>query len=200
MIDSEARKDLSQRIRQLVTGRITNDAFDDLVYAPYMAHSDAAVREIATFGSSLYGDLYRYRLKGEHAVDSQTRAAAARCVLFLRSDLEYCWPEPPKYDLLFGIAWAAIYLAIPLAIALFVISLFAALSRDFTSFAIIAACGFSPLAVRWLLMKVSARHFDSLWDSFRAHGDYDVWPFIREEDFEHAQRTLHLLGSVTVED
>jgi len=89
MVDSLKRRQLSQHLRQLVTGRATNDEFDEWYYNDYETSEDRATQAISAFGYSLYSDLWPYRLRGVHAVDKETRRTAARCVLFLRSKLEY---------------------------------------------------------------------------------------------------------------
>jgi hypothetical protein len=30
---------------------------------------------------------------------------------------------------------------------------------------------------------------------FRSAGDFDVWPFLKREEFDNARQTCHLLGS-----
>lgn len=42
MIDPEVRKSLSQDVRRLITGRMTNDAFDDIYYEEYQSADDRA--------------------------------------------------------------------------------------------------------------------------------------------------------------
>ncbi|MEL6899243.1 MAG: hypothetical protein AAFP90_24330, partial [Planctomycetota bacterium] len=54
MVDSKLRKLLSQDIRRLVTGRMTNDDFDDAYYEHYGSSDDRAILEISGFRYSLY--------------------------------------------------------------------------------------------------------------------------------------------------
>jgi hypothetical protein len=87
MIDRKLRAELSQDIRRLATGRMTNDAFDDLYYEVYERSDDRAVNEIAAFCYGLYSSdlLFPIRLRGRYALDAETKRTIARCVLFLRS-------------------------------------------------------------------------------------------------------------------
>ncbi|HVC98463.1 MAG TPA: hypothetical protein VND64_32650 [Pirellulales bacterium] len=54
MVDHEARQALSLALRRLVTGRMTNDEFDDLYYGSWVNSSDRAVDVIATSAYCLY--------------------------------------------------------------------------------------------------------------------------------------------------
>jgi hypothetical protein len=194
MVDRLARDDLRLHVRRLVTGRMTNDEFDDVVYAPYCDHEDRAVQEITYFGWSLYGDLQTYRLKGRHAVDRDNRRAAARCILFLRSGLEYEWPSFPGGGVAGALAGCTIGLGLPLGIALMLISLALLVSKDYAWFSIIALTGTAVLAARSVVTSANRRRQTQAWDAFRANGHFDVWPFIHREEFDEARRTLHMLG------
>jgi hypothetical protein len=95
MIDVQARYKLAEASRWLVSGLITNWQYDDRVLdgGRILASNDPAVREIYNKGFwLLYDDLRQYRLNGRYRLSTQTRRAAARCVLFLKSGLPYGWP------------------------------------------------------------------------------------------------------------
>lgn len=95
MIDAQARSKLAEASRWLVTGLITNFQYDDRVLddAQIWASRDPAVREIHNKGFWLmYDDLRQNRFKDKDRLSPQTRGAAARCVLFLKSDASYGWP------------------------------------------------------------------------------------------------------------
>src|SRR5262245_24251555 len=49
MVDFSTRKDLSQDLRRLVTGRMTNDEFDEVAYGRFFDSKDRAVDSIAHF-------------------------------------------------------------------------------------------------------------------------------------------------------
>jgi len=41
----------------------------------------------------LYDDMFRHRADGPHALAKDDRRSVARWVLFLRTDIEYSWPN-----------------------------------------------------------------------------------------------------------
>jgi hypothetical protein len=88
MIDRAARDVLALALRRLACGRITNDEFD----ASLRSSEDIAVIAIADAAWTLYDDFREHYLKGRDALPPQAKRGVARCLLFLRSDLEYPWP------------------------------------------------------------------------------------------------------------
>jgi hypothetical protein len=202
-MDPQLRKRLSQDLRRLVTGRMTNDAFDDAYYEQYSSSNDSAIAAVAEFGFGLYSSdtLMAYRLRGRHRLGRTTRRAAARCVLFLRSKLAYEWPKEPnsiKAQLLWALAFN---LSLPGGIALLICSalplvFFGADDPEF--FLPIAAFGALCLSTSiWYLFGSSgyvAEYNSPERGAWRQAGDFDVWPFYRREDFYRARRTAFLLG------
>ena len=153
MIDALKRRQLSSQLRHLVTGRATNDQFDEWYYNDYEESQDRAVQAVSAFGYGLYSSdvLSPYRLRGIHAVDSRTRTTAARCVLFLRSSLEYEWPDQPDSPAARLLQGMAFFLGLPVGIVLGLISIPLIFTRD-TGFAIwLGAAGASVLILSaWL--------------------------------------------------
>ncbi len=203
MIDHEIRRKLSQDLRHLVIGTITNDDFDDNYEDLYVTCSDVAVQEIGRCGWGMYSDSHRYRLRGKYAVDGERKRMAARCVLFLRSGLEYQWPPPPGS---FGVyvAHAVSWLGIPAGIAL-LLCWFPLLAMGIKDVEFMTPFGL--LGCVWLVwsiwyLRVGRRKAgeSSEWKAWRASGDFDVWPFFRREDFYVARREHHLLGVATASD
>ncbi len=98
MIDREARDSLAQETRHLVVGLTTNDEYRDR--RPWS--SDPAVDEVHMHGVwQLYDDLHEHKLMGDYAVTKEGRREVARWILFLKSDLEYEWPNfSPLIDIL----------------------------------------------------------------------------------------------------
>ena len=97
MIDINARSQLAQAARALATGRITNNEFE----ARVPRSADPAVDEIYQRGLwPLYDDLVVHRLSGARKLDPDSRRFAARCIVFLKSDLPYSWPTYPPLRLL----------------------------------------------------------------------------------------------------
>lgn len=186
-IDRQQRDKLSQDLRRLVTGRMTNDEFDEAYFDEYESSPDTAVREIATFGYGLYSSdvLMPYRLKGRHRVPDDVRQAACRCMLFLRSDRPYEWPPLPAETgsrLLQSLSFS---LGLPGSIALLIIAAALLLAGDApfaTSLAIPAA---ALLVVSgWVLFRSDSTPQRQAW---RDSGDFKVWPFLRVEDFDVAR-------------
>jgi hypothetical protein len=194
MIDAELRKSLSQDIRRLVGGRMTNDAFDDVYYEAYEASADRSVRETATFCYGLYSsDLpIPYRLRGWHAVDDETKTTAARCVLFLRSGFEYEWPEAPDNPLVRLLAGLAMFLGLPAGIAILLVSIPLALSGPDEMTAPLAIAGAILLLGSAALAFCWPWFLANDWKSFQESGDHDVWPFVKRKDFDKACATCHL--------
>ena len=98
-MDAIARSKLAEAGRALVSGRITNDEFDDRV----PRSTDPAIREICEKGFwTLYDDLRVHRLTGSRKLQPEQREFAARCIMFLKSGLSYRWPVTSTTRLLFG--------------------------------------------------------------------------------------------------
>jgi hypothetical protein len=92
MIDREARRQVAELLRHLVSGQITNDEFEDRLP---QGSADRGVSEISSEAWYLYSDLWEHRLVGEQRLSPEARTSVARTVLFLQSDREYEWPEWP---------------------------------------------------------------------------------------------------------
>jgi hypothetical protein len=87
MIDRPARDQLSRNLRLLVSGKISNDQFEDGIPET----SDAAIVAFAGMAWLLYSDMYK--LVGRSAIEPSARREVLRWVLFLDSDYHYCWPK-----------------------------------------------------------------------------------------------------------
>jgi hypothetical protein len=101
LIDRASRDALAELARHFVAGRITNRELEDRL----PRSNDCAIREIwwnALWG--LYDDFHKHRLVGRYYIPRNSRADLARCVLFLKTDLEYEWtPYPPEPRILTGL-------------------------------------------------------------------------------------------------
>ncbi|WP_370677364.1 hypothetical protein [Pleomorphomonas sp. PLEO] len=91
MIDRSARAQLSKNLRLLISGKISNDQFEDTVPTT----EDAAIQAITEMAGLLYGDMSEHRLVGLHSIEPSDRREALRWILFLDSDFEYRWPQIP---------------------------------------------------------------------------------------------------------
>jgi hypothetical protein len=92
-----ARQRLAERLRQLASGRITNDEFDNNACRGSGETPDGAAWEVYRFAWCFYDDLYQHRLRGRNRLSPMQRRAFARCVLFLRTELPYEWPKRAKW-------------------------------------------------------------------------------------------------------
>jgi hypothetical protein len=201
MIDSELRQRLSQDLRRLVTGRMTNDQFDNACEDNYDDAIDLAVTRIAEFGYCLYSsDLpFPYRLRGRHALSASTRRTAARCVLFLRTEYEYEWPEYPPMPFASFCRGLAFPFGVSLGIALLICSVPMLLMQlDGTPlFVGIALAGFTTLAssLWYSFGRIGNRSVlrSPNWVRWRNSGDYDVWPFRQREEFYAARMSVAVL-------
>jgi hypothetical protein len=90
MIDRRGRTDVSELLRHLVAGQITNDEFEDRLPT---SSEDRAVNEVSEEAWHLYSDLWEHRLTGAERVPEEARQHVARWILFLQSELEFEWPE-----------------------------------------------------------------------------------------------------------
>jgi hypothetical protein len=212
VVDRNLRQQLSQDLRRLVTGRMTNDEFDDAYYDQFYNSKDRAVVEIAEFGYGLYSsDLLRpYRLKGRYAVKKDTRRTVARCVLFLRMEREYEWPQWPYATGALRFSTVVAYFGLTIGCALgicFVLmlaivhSLHERLSFEWplALFWPVGAFGLASFVFGiWYLLcggyRVVQRK-SSMWREWLNSGDFDVWPFLRREDFYEARQSAFLLGA-----
>ncbi|TWU27829.1 hypothetical protein [Bythopirellula polymerisocia] len=189
MIDRSQRDKLSQDLRRLVTGRMSNDDFDDVYYEEYESSYDVAVREIGGFGYGLYSSdvLFPYRLKGRHRVSVDVRQMACRCVLFLRSDREYKWPPMPTES---GrrFLWALCFnLGLPGSIAMLLICTPLLATKDKTFAASLVIPSVIVLAYSIWVIFGSRRRESPEWQSWKNTVVYDAWPFYRLDDLNRAR-------------
>lgn len=179
MIDRKQRAALREALTELVEGRMTNDKFDDLYADQWAESEDQAVAMIGNFGHCLYTDLMTYRLEGRHAIDSETRTIATRCLRFLSADLEYAWPKPPGTALQSAAGGLAIYGLLPLGVVL----LFCALIFGTAD---LLLAGPVLLGLSWLLWWASRTQNTPEWREYWSHGDRDAWPFLHRADCDQA--------------
>lgn len=153
----EVRARLRDALHRLIQGEMTNDDFDRLYCGEWAVSADRAVAEIGKFGWGLYSSdlLFPYRLVGRNAVDEWERQVAERCLLFLGSDLEYGWPEAPSQDLQCAGGGCAIFLGLPLAVALLLVAAISLATVSVAWFLFLAAPGGILLAASLLLLQWS---------------------------------------------
>ncbi len=105
MIDRDARNRLAEAIRHFVAGFKDNFELDDSVWS--IRTKDAGIVRIRQEMWYVYDDIRRHELKGEWALSEQQKENISRFILFLKSNVEYRWPqkhwEVPLARLLFGV-------------------------------------------------------------------------------------------------
>lgn len=90
-----ARRQLAEAMRELASGTITNDQFEDRWWE--IRDAGRAGDEMFEFAWSFYDDMYTHRLRGSHRLSPLQRRVWANCILFLRSGLDYQWPDRAKW-------------------------------------------------------------------------------------------------------
>ena len=105
MVDHDRRKKMALHLRQLSTGQISNDDFEERIMTDvtygwppeqyYLAEEsktdDPVIRPILEFSWCLYNDTYNHKLTGSHRLSDEQTKEIARFILFLHSNLEYDW-------------------------------------------------------------------------------------------------------------
>jgi hypothetical protein len=197
MVIPEARSRLHKGLDDLINGRITNWNFDPLYYE-LKDSDDLAVAEIANFSWGLYHDTVGpYRITEHYRIGPEAREMADRCLLFLKTNLEYGWPDWPKQSLRSLVSnWLSV--AISLAI---VLSLLLACTLGDSIFARFFACGlmFSLLVYHLWHWFFPDRQNSPAWKEFWASGDKDAWPFLRRSEYQDALQTVSQSAARTVE-
>jgi hypothetical protein len=107
MIDRHARDIAAEALLEFMEGSISNDEYERRLPRNKDDPALWAVHEQIWLS---YSDLKEHTLTGKHALTEEGGAVFERCILFLRSDLEFQWP-PPKIRLgyailrLLGFGW-----------------------------------------------------------------------------------------------
>ena len=93
MIDRKARNQLIDAIYGLVSARMDNLDFDNLVGR--IRTNDMGVIKIREAMWQVYDDLQRHTLTGRWALSDAQKKTVERFILFLRADSEYPWQPRP---------------------------------------------------------------------------------------------------------
>lgn len=89
MIDRQARDIASGLIQAFMEGSITNREYERRYPK---SKSDPAIWEVYKQIWFLYSDLKEHSLPGKQGLKDETRSFLERCILFLKSDLDFKWP------------------------------------------------------------------------------------------------------------
>ncbi len=90
MIDRRARNIAANAIRDFMEGTISNREYERRYPR---SKDDHALWEIYVQMWFLYSDLKEHTLTGEYALKEESRSFLDRCILFLKSDLDFQWPR-----------------------------------------------------------------------------------------------------------
>jgi hypothetical protein len=92
VIDRVARDQLALLLRRLITGRISTDDFDN--NRPDRSPDPGVVAVSEAAWTNLYSDFWPVHLSRQK-LSGATRSHVSRWIVFLYSDTEYEWPDPP---------------------------------------------------------------------------------------------------------
>lgn len=101
MIDHKARGIAADVLREFMEGSISNDDYERRYPK---SKGDPALWEIYVQVWFFYSDLKTHALTSKYALNPERRAFIERCILFLRSDVEFEWPRQ-KFRPWYGILW-----------------------------------------------------------------------------------------------
>lgn len=99
MVDRHSRDIAAEALRDFMEGSISNEQYERRFPRN---KDDPALWAVHEQTWLYYSDLTEHTLTGKYALTDAARALYERCLLFLRSDLEFQWP-PPKIRLRYGI-------------------------------------------------------------------------------------------------
>ncbi len=91
-IDRTARDAAAQSLRGLISGKLTNDDFED----GQPISTDPVIEAVFSSAWCFYSDMHPHKLAGRYTLHPSLRREALRWLLFLDGDLPYLWPERPN--------------------------------------------------------------------------------------------------------
>jgi hypothetical protein len=94
VVDRTNRSIFAALLEKLIAGRVSNYEFEKQLPR---SNDRAIMRIYQDFVWHLYGDDREYVLGRDGAVTEEARKMAERAIMFLRSDLEYEWPDYPGH-------------------------------------------------------------------------------------------------------
>ena len=89
MVDRHARNIAAEALRDFMEGSISNKEYERRYPK---SKDDPALWGIYANIWFCYSDTSEHTLSGKHALTDDGRAIVERCLLFLKSDLEFQWP------------------------------------------------------------------------------------------------------------
>ena len=98
MIDRQARDAAAKILQAFMDGAVSNYKYEDSFPK---SKDDPGLHAIHVELLFYYSDVRQHKLIGGNTLSPEARALYERCVLFLKSDLEFQWP-PPQLKLRYG--------------------------------------------------------------------------------------------------
>jgi hypothetical protein len=188
VVDRAARNWSAELIRHVASGQMSISRFLDVAGTLADKTEDKAIGVVWEAVDGFYDDLFRPRPR----LTPDERRRLTIMALFLYSDREYEWPRFPAFEGRwndYALTWCCALLIIIGCFML--VGAFA----GFLACAIGAAISGGSAWLVYKYSKTQAKRFLTQWEEeMREIGDYDVWPFIRQPDFDHARRHPPLLG------
>ena len=173
MVDRKARCEYAQLVRQFISGRMTNDEYEQRFFSLCAGKKDLALVEIYAGVDTLCEDACPSKLTQCWRLNNDARRRVAQAVLFLQSDAEYQWSEK-LWD-------GSVFLFTAFCISL----LFALLPE-------------TPLPIRFAasVPLIAAWQWYEQWQRRRLTivGDKEAWPFLHQADLEAAKSRPRLLN------
>ena len=180
MVDREPRRKYAELIRQFISGRMTNDEYEDRFEAIEVSRDDHAVSEIYRQVWFLYDDFKTHRMTGKHRLNNAGRRQTAQIVLFLQSDREYNWPQ--------GSLAGCLSLLLLIVCGFATVSLINYLPEN-ALFILGNAVFVSVVLILFAVLKNWQEKQD-----WKKAGDADAWPFLLQTDLDEAKRHPRLLA------
>ncbi len=180
MVDQEARRQYAELVRQFVSGRMTNDEYEDRYKSVQQDRDDVAISAVYYELWFLYDDFKMHRLTGTHRLDRENRHTIAKAVLFLQSGEEYQWPNHTWVG-----AGRAMVLVMGAWITVILLGMFPA------DYLLTLSISFMAALLMLLYLSIRIPTENRAW---KAHGDTEAWPFRHQADLAEAVRHPRLLN------
>lgn len=175
MVDREARRKYAELVRQFISGRMTNDEYEQKFFDLRINKKDPAPLEIFSEVRDICQDAFPDKLTQQWRLGTHERRRVSQFVLFLQSDIDYQWSKK---------LWDG---SVFLITAFCVLLLFALLPET----PLLIRFSYSaPLIVAWQCYEQWQRKRKRLVNK----GDKEAWPFFRQADLAEARRHPRLLN------
>src|SRR5262249_11441953 len=116
------------------------------------------------------------------------------CLLFLGSGLEYEWPRQPGPEALPVLAACAGAAGAFVTLAFLAAALGLLLGGRWVLAGLAALCGGRGCVASGLALVWAFGQNSPAWRAYRAAGDWEVWPFLRQADYERVAAAARVLS------